>query len=443
MELWLFSSYDIFLGIKSIKGVEVERNKFCYLVVLCIVIFLNCSKINRGCAELLSTPKEASTLSSINIEDKDLRETILKLIGQPTESELTQDQLDKVTILNLDNVSINSFKGLEYLSNLREIRTSLIKSNQTDLKYISSLKHLEILNLDAKYKGNLQNLVGIENLRNLRSISLQNQNLYDISEMGQVDGNIDTFKVSGNHLLDVSCLSNLAIRNLDLSNQIYIDSPVIVKQQEILKIPLHRIKNIDGSSPTIIPGKNCSLTSDGRFMLTQIDNNTETVEYSWVGNDTFSGSVKIPIIIKECSSQSPATSPSQSELPKWYAVISSNLSLNDNIKQGKLRVQLADPETPWWSPKWKPYKGEGSVAVKVRSENGFRLIDANHKDEPISYQFDEYGDGSKILTDDSKEEDLGRLDKNHTEFDSKVKVTGNATDGGTFVDVIHYRFTEE
>lgn len=425
------------------------NNKLTYgATALLALVVLGGAQGKIGADQMRGIPQ--SSLKAINsvpgrvvrFSDPQFQDAVMKAAKVYSPAELTEDVVAKIREVNIDKATIGSFQGAASLKELRKIFSmdvNLTCTSLSDLQHCAQLEELYLSNSGGR--GSLLNFKDTF-FFNLKTLYCQNQSLNDISNLSNLS-NLKVVKLDNNFITDMSPLAAAKANGaeLHLADQHYQHSLIKGPSGQHLSVPVP-VKNIDGSIPKITPGPGVSLSSDGRYLEFTLQKNMKEYTFTWKGEDSFEGEGKIPVSVAHQDDQAGDTQVQfvHKSIPKstWYGVIPATITLNDDVKQKDAVVKIVDGEQHK-----QPYQGEGSVDVRVRSENGFRLIDANHKDEAISYQFDEYGDGSKILKDGRKEEDLGRLDKNHTEFDSKVKVTGDAADGGTFVDVLHYRFTEE
>ena len=104
------------------------------------------------------------------IIEKAIREELEK----PTD-ELTKADLEKVTMLQLDDKQLTSVKGLE---NLTQLRTLFLYKNQlTSVKVLEKLTRLEALTL---HENRLTSVKGLEKLTKLKKLHLSYNQLTDV-----------------------------------------------------------------------------------------------------------------------------------------------------------------------------------------------------------------------------------------------------------------------
>ena len=127
---------------------------------------------------------------TVEIADPILEKAIRKELGKQ-EGELTQADLEKVTILDLRSNQLTEMKGLEKLSQLKEL--ALGDNQLTNVKGLEKLSHLTSLDLGGNqltkvpkelekltklkelwlHENMLTNLKGLENLTQLKELYLE------------------------------------------------------------------------------------------------------------------------------------------------------------------------------------------------------------------------------------------------------------------------------
>ena len=131
------------------------------------------------------------------------------------------------------------------------------------------------------------------------------------------------------------------------------------------------------------------------------------------------------------------TAPTPSE-PGWYGVIPTAITLTDTAKEVVADVSLVNANDVTHKT---AYTGDKQVDVKVKSDNSYKLQDANVTGEEISYTLNKT-DGTALAS-NSTEQELGTLSKATTKLDSKAKLMGQATKSGKYIDTLHYHFVEK
>ncbi|MCH1976509.1 hypothetical protein MCG01_05105 [Enterococcus hirae] len=158
------------------------------------------------------------------------------------------------------------------------------KTNRASNENVHLAELSQVTKLDIRSKG-INDLTGLECLGNKK---------------------VNWLALATNSLLDLSCLKEkVTDTNPYLENQ-----KVTEKLQKIfgdrLLLKVKRIKNIDGSTPEIIPDNGGVYDKEkGTITWTALNKNTKNVSYSWKGNGAtseqhkFSGTITIPVEVTE------------------------------------------------------------------------------------------------------------------------------------------------
>lgn len=110
-------------------------------------------------------------------------------------------ELDSFTYLALNNLDINSLKGLEYFTNLKNV--SINNCNVKDISCLSEFKNLETLSLSD---NKIEDFSPIYNLTNIKNLSISNNQINDIS-----------FVKNYSNLISLT-LNNCSLKNEDIKN---------------------------------------------------------------------------------------------------------------------------------------------------------------------------------------------------------------------------------
>ncbi|MBC2132103.1 leucine-rich repeat domain-containing protein [Listeria innocua] len=116
---------------------------------------------------------------------------------------VTQEDLNKVTILGGPNIGIESIEGIQYLPNLTTIY--LYNNKITDISLLANSTKLEILNLTG---NQIKDFSAIANLTKLHTLELTDTGLSDIGFISNLTELKELF-ISQNRLTDISPLANL------------------------------------------------------------------------------------------------------------------------------------------------------------------------------------------------------------------------------------------
>lgn len=136
--------------------------------------------------------------------DANLRNALREVIGAV---ELTQQNLQALNYLNLQNKSITNITGLEHARNLRELHIS--QNPISDISALGDLKQLVKLHFwhIPAHPSNLD-LRPLVNLTNLELLSLQGNGITDISSLAGLV-NLRHLHIMDNHIVDFSPLAEL------------------------------------------------------------------------------------------------------------------------------------------------------------------------------------------------------------------------------------------
>ena len=132
--------------------------------------------------ESLATPQEKTAVATpksdnniITIPDTNLKQAILKNLGLTADTQLTQADMNRLTILSLSSVDLQSIEGLEYAVNL----STLSISGNTSLTDFSPLEHLSSLTSVTLQTNSItsENFPNLEANKGLTNLSLANTNI--------------------------------------------------------------------------------------------------------------------------------------------------------------------------------------------------------------------------------------------------------------------------
>lgn len=174
-------------------------------------------------------------------EDSNLERAVRQALGRP-QGRLTPEALSSLTELNAQDGSIRSLKGVEYLTNLRELDL-LWNDRIADVTPIANLTNLRNLNLGS---NQIIDVTPIANLNNLESLWIWGNQIADVTPLANLT-NLQYLHLQYNQIIDVTPLTNLTnLQWLTLdSNQIAdINSLVNLANLRGLGLSNNRIKDI-------------------------------------------------------------------------------------------------------------------------------------------------------------------------------------------------------
>lgn len=157
---------------------------------------------------------ESHTLNiaqTVSIPDEKLEIVIRDAIGKPT-GDITQEDMEKITKLNLSGKGVKNLTGLEHAVNLTYLNYPH-NNNNPNLTPISNLPKLEELYLN---NNSLKSVSALSELVSLRKLNIGGNSISDISCLEKLT-NLETLYLSSQHysnpIKDVSVLRNFSNLN--------------------------------------------------------------------------------------------------------------------------------------------------------------------------------------------------------------------------------------
>ena len=129
--------------------------------------------------------------------DANLRAKIAEVLGKQPGETLTVEDLLTLTELTANDASLQDLTGLQSAGNLTIL--SLNNNDISDISLLGALTQLTTLSLD---NNNLQDLTGLQFARNLTTLSLNNNDISDISLLGTLT-QLTTLSLDNNKLSDI------------------------------------------------------------------------------------------------------------------------------------------------------------------------------------------------------------------------------------------------
>ncbi|WP_350344282.1 leucine-rich repeat domain-containing protein [Proteinivorax tanatarense] len=163
---------------------------------------------------------------SLTLEGTNLDLSILKrypniksltIIGCPySEDDLISiDKLEQLTELRILNVTVDEqqLKDISKLGNLEVLE--ITKSELTDISPISELTNLKELNLN---QNSISNLAPLSNLTTIKKLQMDNNYIEDISALNTMS-NLEYISLSKNQIVDITALKKLEkVKKINLEN---------------------------------------------------------------------------------------------------------------------------------------------------------------------------------------------------------------------------------
>ena len=166
--------------------------------------------------DAVADPTAQTQPSEAWMPDPALRAVVRGEIGLLPEAPFTKEKLLRLDYLDAHDNGILDITGLEFATNLRELRLS--QNPITDLRPLANLTKLEGLHIgDVSPSAVNLDLHLLTNLINLEMLSLQRNGILDISPISGLT-ELRVLSIEGNPVTDLSPLARLNLRELDISN---------------------------------------------------------------------------------------------------------------------------------------------------------------------------------------------------------------------------------
>ena len=150
----------------------------------------------------------------VHIPDENLHAEIANTLGRSRNSQLTAEDMSKLTKLKAPNANIKNLVGIEYAYNLKELNlgteyidevgsvNSNIVSDSSPLEVLSQLTHLDLS------RCSLSDISFLANLTQLMTLRLWDNDISDISALSGLT-QLEMLDLSSNDISDISALSGL------------------------------------------------------------------------------------------------------------------------------------------------------------------------------------------------------------------------------------------
>ena len=204
-------------------------------------IELNDSILDNSCEEdkkysIDTIERGDANIEYIDIEDINLIKAINRTLNKENlNSNITKEDMELITELDISGENIESLNGIEYAINLVDLNIS--NNNISDISFVSKLTKLERLNAS---NNNISDISCIATLTNL--IELDLSNVVRLSHTDSLEG-------KSNKIEDISYISKLKkITKLNLSNNIINDIKPLINLNNLINLDLSGNSIIDISN---------------------------------------------------------------------------------------------------------------------------------------------------------------------------------------------------
>ncbi|MDP4179180.1 MAG: leucine-rich repeat domain-containing protein, partial [Bacillota bacterium] len=200
--------------------------------------------------ELLKDVSENFVNYVISFRDTNLQNAIDEILNKKDSEPILKKETDKITTLNLNEKSVHSLEGIQYLTNLTSLSSQA--NNLKDLTPLSNLTNLTQLYLSY---NSITDLTPLSNLTNLTQLYLSDNQITDFAPLYNLK-NLTYISMEYNNIEDLSFFSNFTnLTKLDLSYNKITDLTPLSKITNLTKLdlsnnnitdltPLNNLKNL-------------------------------------------------------------------------------------------------------------------------------------------------------------------------------------------------------
>lgn len=200
----------------------------------------------------------------VSFQDEQLEQAIKQFLKKDKNEDLTQKDMESLTVVDLSNRGITSIQGLQAASNLTHLNLS--DNEIEDITPLKSLTKIRGLDISGNRIASIQALSSMTDMGSLKV----NHNKISSIDVIKTFGRLHTFEVNGNQITDIKALSTaieltwlkinqnqianiqplsslIKLKNLDLSNNRITDlSPLkpLSKSLMNLNIGSNRISDL-------------------------------------------------------------------------------------------------------------------------------------------------------------------------------------------------------
>jgi len=149
---------------------------------------------------------------SINIQDVNLENVVRKMIDKP-EGKIYKSDVKDITVLDATGKNVKELLGIENLVNLKSL--NLEKNSISNIEPLGQLNNLEELCLD---NNDIKDISALENITSIKNLSLSSNRIDDISDLKNLS-NLEKLNLADNGIMDISPLSAMKyIKYINLSS---------------------------------------------------------------------------------------------------------------------------------------------------------------------------------------------------------------------------------
>ncbi len=180
----------------------------------------------------------AALAQAVNIPDANLRNAIRETLHLPAGAPITQADMRELTSLNAAARQITALAGMEYATNLTELR--LGENPITDISLLAHLTQLSFLRLNDCWT--IDDISPLADLTQLKGLDLDRNLIVDISPLAGLRG-LTSLDIRYNQIENLSSLANLTqLTVLSLTNNRIVDVNPLANLTQLARLWLDNNK---------------------------------------------------------------------------------------------------------------------------------------------------------------------------------------------------------
>ena len=215
--------------------------------------FHDCSLMFVTIALILAASVVLAQPAAIHIPDSNLQNALREALNLPAGSPITEADMRQLTSLNAKNRQITDLTGLEYATNLTELR--LGENPIKDISPLAGLTQLTLLRLNDCWT--IDDISPLAHLTQLQVLDLDRNLIVDIGPLAGLTA-LTSLDLRYNQIENVGPLANLTqLTRLLLNNNRIVDISPLEKLTNLEQLDTHENPIFDPNSPLVdIPDPN-------------------------------------------------------------------------------------------------------------------------------------------------------------------------------------------
>lgn len=290
--------------------------------------------------------KTQNIKEAVSIPDSTLKATIISTLnesyGQAIIEDVSPRQMELLSVLHINNCNISDLNGLEYATNLVELR--LDNNNVSELSALRSLSKLTFL---SAHHNAITDVLPLASLKRLTSLNLSHNELTNIEPLQHLS-NLVYLNISNNGIADIEPLDNLKAK-ANVSNQTIIIPKMHIPNPEFTITNLLNTKRGTGlevskgahvpDSWVIRADNNDGIVLNNALTHRILLQMSITFQYhNLVEADTFSGQLLFDIVTTATPIHFPDPVLQQAIIKVLQTSYNQNIQENSNITAGQMEL---------------------------------------------------------------------------------------------------------